>query len=111
LATLLSGTCWKSSRRETDAEAWWPDRKQLDGPAARMAVQACWRCPAREPFGYGDPGRLSSPQKVRRTFVTSYHASTPVDHESAGRATGRVFRCRSEGLPGKKYKFCHGATR
>ena len=33
--------------RESDAEAWWPDRKQLDGPAARMAVQACWRCPAR----------------------------------------------------------------
>ena len=37
--------------RTSDAEAWWPDRKQLDGPAARMAVAACWRCPAREPCG------------------------------------------------------------
>jgi WhiB family redox-sensing transcriptional regulator len=32
--------------RQSDAEAWWPTRQQLDGPAVRMAVAACWRCPA-----------------------------------------------------------------
>ena len=37
--------------RQSDPEAWWPDKKSVDGPAARMAVQACWRCPAREPCG------------------------------------------------------------
>jgi WhiB family redox-sensing transcriptional regulator len=35
--------------RETDAEAWWPDRKDLDAPSTRLAVQGCWRCPARLP--------------------------------------------------------------
>ncbi len=33
--------------RTSDAEAWWPDRKQEDAPSSRMAVRACWRCPAR----------------------------------------------------------------
>ncbi len=30
-----------------DPAAWWPDGKELDSPATRMAVRACWRCPAR----------------------------------------------------------------
>jgi hypothetical protein len=30
-----------------DTEAWWPDRKDLDAPSTRMAVRACWTCPAR----------------------------------------------------------------
>jgi hypothetical protein len=34
--------------RTSDPEAWWPDRKNLDAPATRMAVHGCWRCPARE---------------------------------------------------------------
>jgi hypothetical protein len=34
--------------RTSDPEAWWPDRRELDDPATRTAVQACWRCPARE---------------------------------------------------------------
>ncbi len=32
---------------QTDTEAWWPDGKELDAPATRMAVRACWSCPAR----------------------------------------------------------------
>ncbi len=32
---------------QTDTEAWWPDRKDLDAPSTRSAVRACWRCPAR----------------------------------------------------------------
>lgn len=35
--------------RQTDADAWWPDRKNLDAPSTRLAVHGCWRCPAREP--------------------------------------------------------------
>lgn len=34
--------------RESDAEAWWPDKRTADAPSTRMAVQGCWRCPARE---------------------------------------------------------------
>jgi hypothetical protein len=34
--------------RTSDPEAWWPDKKHMDAPATRMAVQGCWRCPARE---------------------------------------------------------------
>ena len=34
--------------RTSDPDAWWPDRRQLDAPATRMAVHGCWRCPARE---------------------------------------------------------------
>jgi WhiB family redox-sensing transcriptional regulator len=37
--------------REGDPEAWWPDRKHLDAPSTRAAVQGCWRCPAREACG------------------------------------------------------------
>lgn len=33
----------------TDAEAWWPDSKDAQGPAARMAVDACRRCEAAGP--------------------------------------------------------------
>lgn len=32
----------------SDAEAWWPHQTQLDGPAVRMAVDACGRCAARD---------------------------------------------------------------
>ncbi len=32
---------------QTDTEAWWPDGKELDSPATRTAVRACWQCPAR----------------------------------------------------------------
>jgi hypothetical protein len=35
--------------RTSDAEAWWPDRKDLDAPSTRAAVRACWTCPARPP--------------------------------------------------------------
>ncbi len=34
--------------RQSDPEAWWPDRKQLDSPSTRTGVAGCWRCPARE---------------------------------------------------------------
>ncbi len=34
--------------RTSDPEAWWPDRRDLDSPATRLAVAGCWRCPARE---------------------------------------------------------------
>ena len=30
----------------SDAEAWWPERKEVDGLPARMAVAACHQCPA-----------------------------------------------------------------
>jgi len=33
--------------RTGDAEAWWPDRKQLHSPATRGTVAACRRCPAQ----------------------------------------------------------------
>lgn len=33
--------------RTSDAEAWWPDKPQMDAPSTRRAVQSCWRCPAR----------------------------------------------------------------
>jgi hypothetical protein len=33
--------------RTSDAEAWWPDRRDMDAPSTRMAVRACWACPAR----------------------------------------------------------------
>jgi hypothetical protein len=32
----------------SDTEAWWPDRRDMDAPATRMAVRGCWRCPARD---------------------------------------------------------------
>lgn len=32
--------------QSSDAEAWWPDRKQADELPARMAVAACRQCPA-----------------------------------------------------------------
>lgn len=34
--------------RTSDPEAWWPDRKKFDGPAAQMAVDACCACPAMD---------------------------------------------------------------
>jgi hypothetical protein len=34
--------------RASDAEAGWPDRKQLDAPSTGLAVAGCWRCPGRE---------------------------------------------------------------
>lgn len=37
--------------RTSDPEAWWPDKKSVDSSATRVAVQGCWRCPAREPCG------------------------------------------------------------
>jgi hypothetical protein len=33
--------------RTSDPEAWWPDRRDLDSPRTRLAVQGCWRCSAR----------------------------------------------------------------
>jgi hypothetical protein len=33
----------------SDAEAWWPDHKDVQGPAARMAIAACRRCEAAGP--------------------------------------------------------------
>ena len=33
----------------TDAEAWWPDSRDAQEPAARMAVDACSRCGAAGP--------------------------------------------------------------
>jgi hypothetical protein len=33
----------------TDAEAWWPDHKDVQGSAARMAVAACRSCEAMGP--------------------------------------------------------------
>ncbi len=47
MAAVLEEACTVPCR-ETDAEAWWPDRKQLDGTGARMAVAACWACPAKD---------------------------------------------------------------
>lgn len=34
--------------RTSDTETWWPDKKDADAPSTRMAVRACWRCPARQ---------------------------------------------------------------
>ncbi len=33
----------------SDPEAWWPDRLKVDELPARMALDACSVCPAREP--------------------------------------------------------------
>lgn len=35
-------------RRSGDPEAWWPDRKAVDGPAAQVAVDACCACLAMD---------------------------------------------------------------
>ena len=35
--------------RTSDPEAWWPDRRDLDSSATRLAVRGGWRCPARAP--------------------------------------------------------------
>lgn len=48
LSTLINGEGGAVPCRTSDPEAWWPDRKHVDSPAARMAVHGCWRCPARE---------------------------------------------------------------
>jgi hypothetical protein len=34
--------------RSGDPEAWWPDRKSVDGAAAQGAVEACCGCPAMD---------------------------------------------------------------
>src|SRR5687767_14340904 len=34
--------------RTSDAEAWWPDRGEVGGFAARMAIDACSVCAARD---------------------------------------------------------------
>lgn len=34
--------------RTSDPEAWWPARDEVDGFAARMALDACSVCPARD---------------------------------------------------------------
>jgi hypothetical protein len=36
------------SCRTSDPEAWWPHRKQVNEPAARMAVDACCGCRAMD---------------------------------------------------------------
>jgi hypothetical protein len=33
--------------RTSDPEAWWPDRREVDEPPARMAVEACSVCDAQ----------------------------------------------------------------
>lgn len=35
--------------RSSDPEAWWPDKKSVDGPVAQLAIAGCWTCPALEP--------------------------------------------------------------
>jgi hypothetical protein len=46
LATLVDANT--VSCRTSDPEAWWPDRREVDAPATRLAVAGCWQCSARE---------------------------------------------------------------
>lgn len=46
LSTIINGEGAAVPCRTSDPEAWWPDKKNVDGPAAQMAVDACCACPA-----------------------------------------------------------------
>jgi Transcription factor WhiB len=35
--------------KESDAAAWWPDRRDLTSPATQGAIAACRRCPLQRP--------------------------------------------------------------
>ena len=34
--------------RAAEAEAWWPDRKELGSPETAMALEGCFRCPVAD---------------------------------------------------------------
>ena len=35
--------------QESDVEAWWPDKRDLDAPATQRAIAACRQCPVEGP--------------------------------------------------------------
>ena len=64
--------------QESDATAWWPDKRDLDSPTTQSAIGACQRCPLQGPCA--DYAVLAD----ERFGV--WGATTPEDRRSARRA-------------------------
>lgn len=54
--------------RTSDAEAWWPSRTEVDELPARMAVDACSTCGARDACLAYAPKGASSGRTTRLTW-------------------------------------------